>query len=78
VNICINFTGVAFSGSAPPHFFHFENGAWMDRTLSVNTTNMIACGSVTSFSPFAIFQPSVIATTTSISGAVSLTGRRRA
>jgi hypothetical protein len=67
INICINFTGIVFPGSALPHFFHFENGAWVDHTLSVDMTNMIACGIVTSLSPFAIFQASVIPTTTSIS-----------
>lgn len=67
INICINFTGIVFPGSAPPHFFHFENGAWVDHTLSVDVINMISCGSVASLSPFAIFQPAVIATTTSIS-----------
>jgi hypothetical protein len=39
----------------------------VDHTTSVNTINMVACGSVSSLSPFALFQPTIIPTTTSIS-----------
>jgi hypothetical protein len=67
INVCINFTGIVFPGAGLPHFFHFENGVWVDHTLSVDPVNMIICGVVTSLSPFAIFQASVIPTTTSIS-----------
>ncbi|MBI3467267.1 MAG: hypothetical protein HY000_30005 [Planctomycetes bacterium] len=37
---------------------HFENGTWVDTTLPgfPNTTAKIICGSVTSLSPFAIFE----------------------
>jgi hypothetical protein len=66
INICINITGIVFPGSALPHIFHLENGVWVDHTLSADMTNMIVCGSVTSLSPFAIFQAAVTATVTSI------------
>jgi probable HAF family extracellular repeat protein len=51
IKICIDSTGTSFSGS--PTLWHYENGAWVDVTTSVNGT--IVCGSVTSLSPFALF-----------------------
>jgi probable HAF family extracellular repeat protein len=57
IKICIDSTGIDFAGS-PPQLFHYENGAWIDVTTSVNGS--IVCGSVTSLSPFALFAaPSV-------------------
>jgi hypothetical protein len=35
---------------------HFENGAWVDRTVSNDTLRHIICASVSSFSPIAVFQ----------------------
>ncbi len=54
IQVCINYSGVAFT--QPPHLFHFENGTWVDRTVSVDTVNHIICASIPSLSPFAIFQ----------------------
>jgi len=54
--VCINYTGISFVTPPGPRLFHFENGSWVDRTVSVDTTNMIVCGSVTSLSPFALFR----------------------
>ncbi len=65
VTICINYAGILFT--QPPHLYHYQTGAWMDVTASVNTTTMIVCGTTTSFSPFALFQPSAFPTTTAIS-----------
>ena len=65
VTICINYTGISFTQL--PHVYHYQNSAWTDVTTSINTTNMIACGTTTSFSPFALFQPTAFPTTTSIS-----------
>ena len=67
VTICINYAGITFT--QPPRLFHYENGGWVDHTTSVNTISMIVCGSVTSLSPFALFQQSIFPTTTSISAA---------
>ena len=55
ITICIDYTGITFTG--PPALFHFESGAWVNRTTSVDTVNEIVCGSVTSLSPFALFRP---------------------
>jgi len=67
VTICINYAGILFTQL--PHLYHYQNGAWMDVTTSVTTTNMVVCGTTTSFSPFALFQPSAFPTTTAISAA---------
>jgi hypothetical protein len=56
VTVCINYAGVTFA-SGSPRLFHYENGVWVDRTVSVDTTNQIVCGTVTSLSPFALFEP---------------------
>jgi len=53
VTVCINYAGITFPRR--PRLFHFENGAWIDVTVSVDIVNQIVCGSVTSLSPFALF-----------------------
>jgi YVTN family beta-propeller protein len=60
--ICIHYSGITFI--QPPHLFHFENGVWVDRTTSIDPVNMIVCGAVTSFSPFALFGPLPVLTIT--------------
>jgi hypothetical protein len=60
--ICIHYSGITFIQQ--PHLFHFENGLWVDRTTSIDPVNMIVCGTVTSFSPFALFAPLPVLTIT--------------
>ena len=62
VTVCINHGGV----TSTSQLFHFEGGIWVDRTVSVDTVNHIICAEVTSLSPFAIFEPSVISVTIDI------------
>jgi hypothetical protein len=52
--VCLDYTGIVFAG--PPALYHFESGVMVDRTTSVDVLNEIVCGSVTSLSPFALFQ----------------------
>lgn len=66
IQICINYSGVSFSDPSQLHLFHFENGAWTDVTISLNQATTTICGSVTSLSPFAIFQQNPISTMTSL------------
>jgi hypothetical protein len=56
ITVCINYAGVTFASSSP-RLFHYENGVWLDRTVSMDTTNQIVCGTVTSLSPFALLEP---------------------
>jgi len=66
VTVCIHYTGTSFFGygSPAPRLFHFENGAWIDRTTTVDQVNMIVCGAVPSLSPFALFAPKPMLTIT--------------
>jgi hypothetical protein len=60
VEVCVNYSGVSFQDESQLRLFHFEGGAWADRTSSVDTTNKIVCGNVSSLSPFAIFERAAI------------------
>jgi hypothetical protein len=60
--VCIHYSGITFI--QPPHLFHLENGVLVDRTISIDPVNMIVCGTVTSFSPFALFAPLPVLTIT--------------
>jgi hypothetical protein len=57
VEVCINYSGVRFKNEKTLKLQHFEDGHWVDRTISLDTVNDIICASVTSLSPFAIFEP---------------------
>ena len=59
ITICINTTGMTFT--SPPQLFHYAASTWTNVTTSF--TGNLLCGSVTSLSPFAIFQPTVVAQT---------------
>jgi hypothetical protein len=53
--ICFSYAGVDFGGQTP-RLFHYEGGAWVDITTSVDDATQTLCGETTSFSPFAIFK----------------------
>jgi hypothetical protein len=67
ITVCIRYTGITFAG--PPRLFHYESGAWVDRTTSVDTTSQTVCGEVSSLSPFALF--SAVTTPTVVTAVVS-------
>ena len=54
VTVCFSYAGISF-GTGSPRLFHYEGGAWVDITTSVDAVASTLCGSATSFSPFAIF-----------------------
>jgi len=54
--VCIDYSGVSYSDPELLRLHHYEDGAWLDRTISNDTINQIICGEVTSLSPFAVFQ----------------------
>lgn len=56
VTVCINYRGVSFTDVSTLRLFHNEGGAWVDRTASLDTAGKVICGSVSSFSPFGVFQ----------------------
>jgi hypothetical protein len=61
VTVCISYSGVSFIDQSQLRLFHFESGAWVDRTVSLDTANKIICGAVTSLSPFAVVMPAPVA-----------------
>jgi hypothetical protein len=69
VTICINYPGNTFTQQ--PQIFHYQNGAWLQITISFNPIGTGVCGTTSSFSPFALFQPAAsgAATTTTMSAA---------
>ncbi|MGH7801012.1 MAG: Kelch repeat-containing protein [Thermodesulfobacteriota bacterium] len=62
VNVCIDYSGISFVDESLLKLFHFENGAWVDQTTSLDTMKNIICASVNSLSPLAIFEAAYIAT----------------
>jgi hypothetical protein len=58
VTLCVNYTGTSFTNPSQLRLFHNESGTWIDVTTSVDTATMTICGTVTSFSPFAVLEPS--------------------
>src|SRR5439155_10635917 len=56
ITVCISYVGVTFSDPSNLTLQHYESGSWINVTTNLDTANMIVCGSVSSLSPFAIFQ----------------------
>jgi hypothetical protein len=71
VQVCINYTSSLFHFEQNIRLFHFESGNWVDITTTLDTALNNVCGSVTAFSPFAIFETS---THGRISGSVQVGG----
>ena len=59
VEVCIDYSGISFGSESQLKLFHFEEGAWQDVTISLDTVNDIICAAVTSLSPFAVFEQSI-------------------
>ncbi|HXE74776.1 MAG TPA: SBBP repeat-containing protein [Candidatus Xenobia bacterium] len=55
ITVCINYSGISYTTEAGLRLFHFEGGAWVDQTSSLDTVNNIICALVSSLSPFAVF-----------------------
>jgi hypothetical protein len=62
ITVCINYPGGAFTDESTLQLAHFEGGAWVDRTVSLDTANNVICAGVSSLSPFAVFEriPTVV------------------
>lgn len=58
VMLCFMWVEGQVANEVSARLFHYENGAWQDVTFGgPDTVNNKICGSVTSLSPFAIFEP---------------------
>lgn len=56
VVLCFSWQEGQFTNENLIKVMHHENGDWVNVTTSVDKTNNVACGAVTSFSPFALFE----------------------
>lgn len=56
VTVCVDYSGTIFAYEDRLRLFHFEDGAWVDVTTSLDEANQMICGSVSSLSPFAVFE----------------------
>ena len=54
IEVCINYSNVSYVNESTIQLLHFENGAWVDVTTSLDTSNDIVCGLVTNLSPFIV------------------------
>jgi len=57
IRVAVSPGGVAFHHADKIHLFHFENGAWVDRTASVDSTHGTVTGMTSSLSPFIVVEP---------------------
>jgi hypothetical protein len=64
ITLCINYNGISFNDESQLKLFHFEEGEegprWVDRTVSLDTTNNIICASVDSLLLFAVFESTTL------------------
>ena len=56
IDVCFSYAGIFFENEANLKMFHFENDVWTDVTSSLDTGIDLICGSVTTLSPFGLFQ----------------------
>jgi hypothetical protein len=54
VVVCLTYPAGAFPPDASPRLFHYVGGQWVDVTTRVDTVARVVCGTVPSFSPFAL------------------------
>ena len=52
--LCFNYSGASYGNESNLKLLHYENGTWTDVTTSLDTSNNVICGSVTSLSPFLV------------------------
>jgi hypothetical protein len=57
VTVCITYDPENYTDPSSLRLFHFENNAWVDVTAPDNSTPNTVCGQVSSFSVFAIVEP---------------------
>lgn len=57
IQVCLDYTGISFGNQSSLVLFHYENGQWVNRTVSVDPGNHVICASVSSLSPFVIAEP---------------------
>lgn len=59
VTLCFDYSQASYGNESKLRLLHFENGAWVDVTTSVNTQTNIICGTTTTLSPFLVAEQNV-------------------
>jgi len=60
VRICLDHSAISFTNERKMRLFHFEDGGWVDRTVSVDTDNDVVCAQASSLGLFAPFEFDVV------------------
>ncbi len=68
IQVCINYSGVAYYNEITLKLFHYESGIWSDVTSSLDAVNDKICGNVSSLSSFIILEPSCTTESTFVTG----------
>jgi hypothetical protein len=68
IQVCIDYSAIAFKSTLFLRLYHFENGAWVNHTTSQNTAAHTICATVNSLSPFAVLEPEPDTTPPAITG----------
>ena len=61
IQICINYSGVSFTGLGQPAIWHYAGGEWTQLATTLNAATTTACATTPSLSPFAIMQSTQMA-----------------
>ncbi|MDP2696317.1 MAG: Ig domain-containing protein, partial [bacterium] len=56
IEVCLSWVEGQFNNENNLKLWHLENGTWVNITTSLDTTNNIICGQVSSFSEFGLFE----------------------
>jgi hypothetical protein len=69
IEVCIDYSGVSYGNENRLKLLHFDEAtnSWEDVTTSLDTTNDLICGSVTSLSPFLVAEENVAPVVASLS-----------
>ncbi len=57
VSVVLSYDPAAFHHPGLARLFHYENGAWVDRTAALDVAGGRIAATTTSLSPFAVFEP---------------------
>ena len=57
IQVTLQFAGTTFHHPSKVRLFHFENGAWVDRTTGLDAVHGLVTGVTTSLSPFILVEP---------------------
>ena len=57
ITVCLPYSPSSYADPSKVRLYHYDVGAWVDVTSSVDTATNTVCGTTTSLSPFVVGQP---------------------